>query len=342
MGVKIPESKLLRFVGGTAECNASQKNRDSRPAALKIHDGRHLQDSRMKNFQGQTAILTGAAAGIGQALARSLAREGCNLFLVDIDAAGLHRLCDELSVCPIRIWTATCDLTQSDDVQNMVSDALKLTGGIDLLINNAGVAYYGATDQMTQQQWDWLMSINLLTPIQITQLLLPSLLLREDPHIVNMCSISGLVAGGRFAAYHTSKYGLVGYTEALRAEYGRRGVGVTAICPGPVRTQLYDAAQSSRPGRKAPQPPAWLCATPEQVAEKTLTAIRRDSRQVLITPMAHLLFQLKRFAPGLIDFINRFSRRGRQKRLAAVAAARRKASVVAVAEVPSDAEQRAA
>lgn len=296
----------------------------------------------MKKFQGQTAFITGAAAGIGQALARSLAREGCHLFLVDIDAVGLQRLCDELSAGPIQIWTATCDLTQSDAVQAMVSEALQLTGGIDLLINNAGVAYYGATDQMTQAQWDWLMSINLLAPIQITQLLLPSLLLREDPHIVNMCSISGLVAGGRFAAYHTSKYGLVGYTEALRAEYGRRGVGVTAICPGPVRTQLYNSAQSSKPGRKVPHPPAWLCATPEQVAEKTLKGILRDRRQVLITPMAHLLFQMKRFAPGLIDFANRFSRGGRQKRLEAVAAARRNPPITADGELPSRGEQRAA
>ncbi len=296
----------------------------------------------MKKFQGQTAFITGAAAGIGQALARSLAREGCNLFLVDIDAGGLQRLRDELSARPVQIWTATCDLTESDAVQRMVSEALQKTGGIDLLINNAGVAYYGATDQMTQPQWDWLMSINLLAPIQITQLLLPSLLLREDPHIVNMCSISGLVAGGRFAAYHTSKYGLVGYTEALRAEYGRRGVGVTAICPGPVRTQLYDSAQSSKPGQKVPHPPAWLCATPEQVAEKTLKGIRRDSRQVLITPMAHLLFQLKRFAPGLIDFANRFSRRGRQKRQEAVAAARRNTASAPVAELPSSIDRRAA
>lgn len=296
----------------------------------------------MKKFQGQTALITGAAAGIGQALARSLAREGCNLFLVDIDAGGLQRLCNELSSRPIRIWTATCDLTKPDAVQQMVSDALQKTSGVDLLINNAGVAYYGATDQMAQPQWDWLMSINLLAPIQITQLLLPSLLLREDPHIVNMCSISGLVAGGRFAAYHTSKYGLVGYTEALRAEYGRRGVGVTAICPGPVRTQLYDSAQSSKPGQKVPHPPAWLCATPEQVAEKTLKGIRRDSRQVLITPMAHLLFQLKRFAPGLIDFANRFSRRGREKRQQAVAAARRNTAIAPAAELPSSADRRAA
>ena len=151
------------------------------------------------------------------------------------------------------------------------------------------------------------MSINLLAPIQITQQMLPALLQRPDAHVVNMCSISGLVAGGRLSAYHTSKFGLIGFTEALRAEYGRRGLGVTAICPGPVTTKLYESGVSGQSDRKVPTPPAWLCASPERVASVTLKAILRDRRQVLITPLAHLLFHLKRFVPGLIDFANRFS-----------------------------------
>ncbi|MFM8725592.1 MAG: SDR family NAD(P)-dependent oxidoreductase [Planctomycetaceae bacterium] len=269
----------------------------------------------MKTLAGRTAFLTGAAAGIGHALARALASAGCDLFLVDRDAAGLERLQAELSGSGVRVLVAVCDLSDAAAVDDVVQSALERTGGIDLLINNAGVCCYGPTDQMSQGQWDWLLSINLLSPIRITQQLLPHLLLREDPHIVNMCSISGLVAGGRLAAYHTSKFGLVGYTEALRAEYGRRGVGVTAICPGPVLTNLYDSGQSLRSGGSVPLPPAWLCATAEQVAAATLRGILRDRRRVLVTPMAHGLSLLNRLAPWLIDFANRFSRNGRRRRL---------------------------
>ena len=274
----------------------------------------------MKSLKNQTAFLTGAASGIGRTLARALAEQGCHLCLVDVNESGLKSLADELSDFGVTIWTRHCDLTDREALQVTVIDALAASGGIDLLINNAGVAYYGPTDLMTQQQWDWLMTVNLLAPIQITQQLLPSLLLRPDPHIVNMCSISGLVAGGRFAAYHTSKFGLIGFTESLRAEYGRRGVGVTAICPGPVLTNLYAAAAGGRPDKSVPTPPRWMCATPERVAAITLKAIRRNRRQVLITPTAHFLFQLKRFAPWLIDFMNGFSRNGKKKRLAANAA----------------------
>ena len=102
---------------------------------------------------------------------------------------------------------------------------------------------------------------NLLSAIQITREFLPVLLERPEAHLLNVCSISGLVAGGRFAAYHTSKFGLIGFTEALRAEYGRRGLGVTALCPGPVLTNLYRDCQTGQPDKKAPQPPAWMCTT---------------------------------------------------------------------------------
>ncbi len=271
----------------------------------------------MKTLKDQTAFLTGAASGIGRALAIALAAEGCHLCLVDVDQAGLLSLETELASSRVRVWIRTCDITNRDSVSAVVREAITSSGGIDLLINNAGVCYYGPTDRMTQQQWDWLMTINLLAPIQITQELLPSMLQRPDPHIVNMCSISGLVAGARLAAYHTSKFGLIGYTEALRAEYGRRGVGVTAICPGPVLTKLYESAVSGRTDKAVPNPPRWMCTTSERVAAITVKAIRKNRRQVLITPTAHLLFQLKRFAPWLIDFTNRFSRRSRKSKLAA-------------------------
>ena len=276
----------------------------------------------MQQFHGRTAFLTGAASGIGRCLAIELAQAGCNLCLVDVNASGLKTLAAELTPTGVRVLLFPCDLTNRKAVSATIASALHQTGSIDLLINNAGVAYYGPTDQMSQAQWDWLMTINLLAPIQITHELLPTLLQRPDAHIVNMCSISGLVAGGRFSAYHTSKFGLIGFTESLRAEYGRRGLGVTAICPGPVLTNLYEAAASGRADQKVPSPPNWMCATPERVAKLTVKAIRKDKRQVLITPTAHALFQLKRFAPWLLDVVNRFSRSGRKKRRLAQQAAK--------------------
>lgn len=300
----------------------------------------------MKSLQNRTALITGAASGIGRALAQALAAEGCHLYLADRDSNGLTALQNELGSAQLQVRTHVCDLSIPEQTTAMVAAAVAETNGIDLLINNAGIACYGPTHQMTMKQWDQVLRINLLAAVQITHELLPHLLLRRDPHIVNMCSISGLVAGGRFAAYHTSKFGLVGFTEALRGEYRRQGVGVTAICPGPVTTQLYRDASSSRSDGKVPQPPAWACATPEQVARRTVHAILRNERQVLITPMAHLLFLLKRFVPGLIDFANGFSRNGKKKRLQQVVAHELQSSATNVSSAlpPSDsaASKRAA
>ena len=151
-------------------------------------------------------------------------------------------------------------------------------GQLDLLVNNAGVAYAGPTENMTAEQWQWLLSINLLAPIQFVRELLPVLKRSRESHIVNIASIYGLVAFGRFTAYNVSKFGLVGLSESLRAEYGRQGLGVSTICPGlchdqPVRLRAFRIRRRPKTGAAA-----VLCTSPERVADKIIRAIYRDRR----------------------------------------------------------------
>ncbi len=262
----------------------------------------------MKQFAGRTALITGSASGIGQALALELARNGMHLLLADRDEAGLAATAADCSKCGVDVAMHICDLSRPEEVDRLAERALEFRDGVDLLINNAGIAYYGPTHAMTDEQWDRIMAVNLLAPVQLTRRLLPHLLERDDAHVVNMCSISGIVAGGRFNAYHTTKFGLVGFTAALRAEYTRKGLGVTAICPGPSRTNLYSSCEIH--GRScAPQPPAWICASPERIARVTLRAIRKNRGRQLVSPLAYLLDNLQRFSPWLIDFMNTFSRK---------------------------------
>lgn len=266
------------------------------------------KEAPVNDFQGRQSLITGAAGGIGRALATQLADAGAVLWLVDVDQVALETLAEELRAKGSEVITSAVDLTDRAAIEALGHNVIARWRGLDLLINNAGVAYYGPTHRMTEAQWDWLLGINLLAPVHLTRKLLPALLCREGSHIANMCSISGLVAGGRFNAYHTSKFGLVGFTEALRAEYGRIGLGVTAVCPGPVKTNLYRDCQTGK-GTRAPEPPGWLSASPERVAKLTLRAIRWNRRMILITPMAHMLYQMKRFVPWLIDAMNTFTRR---------------------------------
>jgi NAD(P)-dependent dehydrogenase (short-subunit alcohol dehydrogenase family) len=264
----------------------------------------------MKSIRGKRALVTGAASGIGREIALQLALEGTHVYLLDVDEEGLADVVRDARVCGVDVAGARCDLTQSAQITETLSEILRGWGPIDILVNNAGVAFYGPTEKMTAAQWDWLLGINLLAPIQITRELLPTLLERPEAHILNVCSVAGLVAGARTAAYHVSKFGLVGFTEALRAEYGRRGIGVTALCPGPVRTNLYRTAVSAKKRRPVvPDPPTWLSTSPERVAAAAVRAITKNQRFVLQTPVAHLLYNAKRFAPGFLDWMHQLGRR---------------------------------
>lgn len=279
----------------------------------------------MKSIRHKKGLVTGAASGIGRSIALALAREGADLYLLDVDEAGLASTVTEAKALGVDAIAARCDLSQPAEISRVLAEMLRNWPQIDILVNNAGVAYYGPTHSMTAAQWDWLMSINLLAPIQITRELLPMLLNRPDAHILNVCSVSGLVAGGRFAAYHTSKFGLIGYTEALRAEYGRRGLGVSALCPGPVLTNLYKSCASAKSDKKVPEPPRWLCCSIDAVSRAAIRCIRRNKRMKLVGPMAHLLAWSKWLAPWFLDFLNHTSRKRVRPVVAEAPAARRAA-----------------
>ena len=265
----------------------------------------------MRDLQQKKALITGAGSGIGRAIALALAAEGTHVYLLDINETAANAVADDARKSRVQAVAARCDVAEPDQISAAIRLLLDRWGAIDILVNGAGVAYYGPTDNMTAAQWDWLLKINLLAPIQFTRELLPTLLAQPEGHILNVCSIAGLVAGGRSAAYQVSKFGLVGFTEALRSEYVRRGVGLTALCPGPVQTNLYRAAISGRPDRPVPEPPAWICASPEQVARKAIRGIQRNSAVVLVTPLAYVLAYAKRLAPGLLDRLNCAGRRKR-------------------------------
>ena len=267
----------------------------------------------MKVIRGRKALVTGAASGIGRGIALALAREGADIFLWDVNEAGLALVVEEIRDLGVQVASARVDLTVPTEISAAILSLREQFGTIDILVNNAGVAFYGPTHSMTAAQWNWLIGINLLAPIQITQELLPALLERPEAHILNVCSISGLVAGGRFAAYHTSKFGLIGFSEALRAEYGRRGLGVTALCPGPVLTNLYRQCATGKEGKLVPHPPGWLCTTVDAIASRAIKAIRKNQRMPLVGLLAHLLWNAKWLAPGLLDFLNHFRRNKRTR-----------------------------
>jgi short-subunit dehydrogenase len=261
----------------------------------------------MWQLRGTNAVVTGAAAGIGRALALALAREGANLYLVDIDGIHLLETVAQARIHGVEVIGHRCDIARSADLRAMIQELRQHWPHIDVLVNNAGVLYEGPTEGMSEGQWDRLLQINVMAPLQLIRELLPALLERERAHILNVCSIAGLIGFARVSAYSASKFALVGFSEALRAEYEGRSLGVTALCPGFVHTSLL--SNRMRPGdAQAPRlPPARLCISPDEVARHAVRAIRVNRGLVVFPWWARVLWGVHRMSPGLLPFLTRTS-----------------------------------
>ncbi len=268
----------------------------------------------MKIIRGKKAVVTGAASGIGRAVALALADEGANLFLIDRDLERLAGVAGEVAERGVEVMMAVCDLAIPSDVATATT-RVRVTWNDELhiLANCAGIACYGPFHLQTEETWRQVLAVNLLAPMQIIHELLPALAAADEAHILNVCSVAGLVPSRRLAVYQASKFGLVGFTLALRSDYQRDHFGVTALCPGFVRTPLLSNLKDAEGHRRLPTPPDFLCTTPEAVAAIAIDAMRRDRGLVVVTLFAKLAWWLVRFFPHLLDWINREAWRRRGK-----------------------------
>lgn len=196
------------------------------------------------DFSG-TAVITGAASGIGRELARALAGRGMNLVLLDRDSAGLADTSSIVSTqCPrSTVSLFTVDLSDRAATRELGDKLAVEFTELSLLVNNAGVAMTGAFEQISEEEFDWLIDINLGAPILLTRALLPRLLSNPGSHIVNVSSVFGLVAPAQNIPYVTSKFGIRGFTEGLRAELAGTEVGVTCVHPGGIKTNIARQAR---------------------------------------------------------------------------------------------------
>ncbi len=256
----------------------------------------------MKTIRGKKALVTGASSGIGRAIAVALAREGADLILVGRNEARLEATANEARSNGVTATCFRCDLSQPAEITATVQ-SIVAASTIDILVNNAGVIYYGATDQMLHQEAGQILSTNLLAPIQLVHELLPTLLSRPEAHIVNVASIAGLITMRKGSAYQASKFGLVGFSSALRAEYVRYGLGVSVLCPGLVRTPMLDRLAVDPETQKRRTLLDWASSTPEHVAEVTIRAIRANKGLVVTAGPLRFVWWLTRLSPRLTGWI---------------------------------------
>jgi NAD(P)-dependent dehydrogenase (short-subunit alcohol dehydrogenase family) len=253
-------------------------------------------------LRGRTAIITGAASGIGRAITHSLARRGCHLALADLNEAGLEETASA-SASGVRITRHRLDVGDAQAVAAFPELVRAAHRNVDLLVNNAGVALGGTFEQVSEENFEWLIAINFFGVVRMTRAFLPLLKASDDARIVNISSIFGIIAPPGQTAYSASKFAVRGFSEALRRELAGTSVGITVVHPGGVATSIAKNARRSETAS-----PEVLAATlagieaklkmpPAEAGETIVRGVEQRKPRVIVGNDAKIIAMIERLAP---------------------------------------------
>jgi short-subunit dehydrogenase len=254
-------------------------------------------------------LITGATGGFGQELTRQLLAAGSRLILSDRTIPSRAELVATLPAEQpgIVLSCLEADLSQPEGAQLLFDQVQKQGFEVDGLINNAGLGLFGRMDELPTQEWEQLMQVNLLSPMRLCALFTPAMVQRRRGHLVNISSLAGWVGRPGLAPYSTSKFGLRGFSEALYHELRPHNIQVTVVYPFFSRTPILNSKQYGSLVTGLAQGtlsyPEGLLTDPAEVMQATLKAVERNQLHVFPDRPAQILQRLKRFTPGLLDWL---------------------------------------
>lgn len=265
--------------------------------------------NRKQFFAGKKALITGAGSGIGRATAFLLAENGAHLVLCDLNKEAVERTASLARGLGASTETHVVDVSDWDDMQALAAKVNKTHGALDILVNNAGVGLGGSFLDTPVSDWQWVLGINLMGVVHGCKAFLPAMVAKKQGHVVNTASAAGYFAAPDMTAYAASKHGVMGLSEALRSEMAEHGIGVSAICPGIINTNIVSAGRMNGATGAAQEKIAALYRRrnygPELVAEAIVSAIEKNRAVTPVSPEAWVMYGAKRFIPGLMDWMNR-------------------------------------
>lgn len=201
----------------------------------------------MEDLRGKVAVITGGASGIGLATAKMLAGEGMKIVIADIERAALDKATREVEAAGAECLGVVCDVSRRDDVVKLADAAFGHFGKVHLLFNNAGVAVFGPVQEMTHNDWQWSIDVNLWGPINGCEVFVPRMIEQgEGGHVLSTASFAGMVPNESLAVYCVTKYGVVALMECLRRDVKPYGIGASVLCPMIIRTNI-EQSQRNRP-----------------------------------------------------------------------------------------------
>jgi NAD(P)-dependent dehydrogenase (short-subunit alcohol dehydrogenase family) len=272
----------------------------SRPASNAITSAAYDSaetEVTMESFAGKTAVVTGGGSGIGRGLCLAFAREGANVVVADIEQDAAESVAAEARESGVRAIAVRTDVADAASVAQLADRAYAEFGDVNVLCNNAGVLVFKWFGDTTEADWDWVLAVNLKGVVNGLLAFLPRMRASTgERHIVNTASMAGLVGFSQLplAAYTTSKFAVVGLSEALRGEVAKDGIGVSVLCPGGVRTRIAQADRNRQEAFGGPSAPAlpemgggsggFVGLEPEAVADLVLAGIRANRLYIQTHP----------------------------------------------------------
>ncbi len=258
-------------------------------------------------FRNKTAVVTGAASGIGRALTLDLAGRGCDLVILDVQAGPLDEVAELAERKGVRVTHHIVDMGDHDAIKAFAQTLSEEVSRVDLLFNNAGVALGGNFEEVSDEEFAWLMDINFYGVVRMTRALLPMLKSSPDAHIANVSSVYGMIAPPGQSAYVSSKFAVRGFSEVLRHELADTSVGVSVIHPGGIKTaiartarvaeKVLESARAKEVNREVAQMEKNFITTPEKAAEIILDGVRKRKARIMVGPDARLIEILERIFP---------------------------------------------
>ncbi|RJP35004.1 MAG: SDR family NAD(P)-dependent oxidoreductase [Actinobacteria bacterium] len=276
--------------------------------------GGRWKGTPLVEFRGKAVAITGAASGIGREIARAFAQRGADLALADIDGEGLLRVEEELRSRGCKVYTQVVDVSVSRDMEDFRDRVYTEMGRVDILCNNAGVAVGGRLEDISLADWEWILGIDLWGVIYGCHYFYPRMIQQGGGHIVNVASNAGLFPSPGVAPYSAAKYGVVGFSETLRAEAALHGINVSVVCPGLVATSITRTARISS-GSRTMGPQELLQTmdrfyqrythTPESVARAVVRGVERNRGVILVGAESYLMDILHRLSRRFFDLLIR-------------------------------------
>lgn len=256
----------------------------------------------MRELSGKVAVVTGGASGIGRGMVLAFADAGMHVVIADVEIGAAEKVADEARTRGVKALAVASDVARLDSVEALAGRVYQDFGAAHVLCNNAGVAVFGPLEEMRAADWRWVLDVNLEGVANGLQAFLPRMKAQAgEKHVVNTASIAGIGALPGIGIYTATKYAVVGISETLRLEGAAWGLGVSVLCPGMVRTRIFES-QRNRPAQLGESKPTTLTAgsgggllatmlDPLVVGRRVRSAVQNDELYVFTHPETRAIFE---------------------------------------------------